>query len=440
MQLAFPEIVAAGPTEAGVGDLLIAVDRHNAAVEALLRFLRTSPDPDDERADTLRRLRAAHPRARIIAFSQYTETVMAMWRRLARDPGIAMLTASGARVASGAIPRREVIEQFSPARSESSHPPDRERIDLLVTTDLLSEGLNLQEASVIVHLDLPWNPARLDQRVGRALRQGSRHENVTVYVVAPPTPAEHLLRIEARLRDKLAAARRSLGVAGQILPSAFDDPPRVRGLAEHRGAFDAVIRDWSAGSEPPPGDCLVASIAASHAGFLAVVRDTMDAAFVVDVGAGISTSVESIASAISLCSRGIEVPVESARVEAEVQALTRWMAARRAAATVDLGAITADRARRATLARVAQTLARTPRHRRSSLAPLAAAARAVATAPLGEGAERVLETLAGAALPDEAWLRSIATFGQLNVRTFQPAGAEAPGPGILALILFAPPL
>jgi superfamily II DNA/RNA helicase len=90
---------------------------------------------------------------------------------------------------------------------------------LLITTDVLSEGLNLQEASVVVHLDYPWNPARLDQRIGRVRRLGSRHHVVTVYALAPPAPAERLLRIDERLRDKLRVAQRTIGVAGHILPS-----------------------------------------------------------------------------------------------------------------------------------------------------------------------------------------------------------------------------
>jgi hypothetical protein len=68
------------------------------------------------------------------------------------------------------------------------------------------------------------------------------------------------------------------------------------------------------------------------------------------------------------------------------------------------------------------------------LAPLADTARAVATAPLGEGAERILETLVRAELPDEAWLRSIATFGELNAR---PVGRPARGRGsaVIAVVL-----
>ena len=90
------------------------------------------------------------------------------------------------------------------------------------------------------------------------------------------------------------------------------------------------------------------------------------------------------------------------------------------------------------LTRVARALARVPRHRRSALAPLAAAARHAVTATLAEGAERILDTLVAADLPDEAWLRSVAAFAELNARG--PAeGAADCGPGsIVAVVVFGP--
>jgi hypothetical protein len=65
---------------------------------------------------------------------------------------------------------------------------------------------------------------------------------------------------------------------------------------------------------------------------------------------------------------------------------------------------------------------------------LADAARAAATASLGEGAERVLDTLVSSPLPDEAWLRTVATFGELNAR---PRAQLAPAstPRIIAVLL-----
>jgi hypothetical protein len=91
------------------------------------------------------------------------------------------------------------------------------------------------------------------------------------------------------------------------------------------------------------------------------------------------------------------------------------------------------------LLRVARALARAPRHQRSALAPLANAARAVAIAPLAEGAERILETLVGAELPDEAWLRSIAAFGALNTGRPSAPATRADLGSVVAVILLVVP-
>jgi hypothetical protein len=78
-----------------------------------------------------------------------------------------------------------------------------------------------------------------------------------------------------------------------------------------------------------------------------------------------------------------------------------------------------------------------PRHRRALLALLADAVRAVAVAPLTEGAERMLETLVREELPDEAWLRSIATFGELNARDVVDVPSPT-APRVVAILLFGP--
>jgi hypothetical protein len=455
LQLAFPELVTAESSDADADapSLSLAVDRHNAAIEALIQNLRTTPDPDDERAALLRQIRAQHPGERIIAFCHYTETVNALRAKLARDPGVAALTANGARVAGGRLSRNDVLEQFTPSARAASSPSGAqdvqvttrvraaERIDLLLTTDLLSEGLNLHEASVVVHLDLPWNPARLDQRVGRVRRIGSRFDTVSVYAVAPPASAEKLIRIEQRLRDKLSVAQRSVGVAGRILPSPLGLERHESGLAEQAGVIEETLHAWLATTEfadgdtdgaraPAPASCppiirhdgepIVAAVAARHSGFLALVRDRDGPRLVADVGHGISTATADVLLALEW-SRAVDGPPADADANVVVTRIAAWFDAQRGAATIDLGAAAAARCRRTTLLRVSQALERTPRHRRAQLAPLADAARAVAITPLSEGAERILESLAAANLPDEAWLRSVATFAALNARPPQIA-------------------
>jgi len=117
---------------------------------------------------------------------------------------------------------------------------------------------------------------------------------------------------------------------------------------------------------------------------------------------------------------------------AALQRLDAWLVNRAGAATIDLAAAGAARSRRKALARVAQALARAPRHQRAAFAPLAAAARAVGTAALGEGAERILETLVAAPLDDEAWLRSLAAFSELNARPVEQTSGRS---RIVAVVL-----
>ena len=133
------------------------------------------------------------------------------------------------------------------------------------------------------------------------------------------------------------------------------------------------------------------------------------------------------------------VDVDAQRAEIALGALERWLDARRGVEMIDLNVAAAARCRRAALSRVAETLSRAPRHSRARLAPLVNAARAVATSPLAEGAERILDTLVAAQLPDEAWLRTIATFGELNARPAAPPQPASDPPRILAVLLLEPP-
>jgi len=435
VQLAFPELVTANePADVSLTEVAESIRRHDDAIANLIATLRATDDPDRARASALLEIHRRHRGERVIAFCHYAETVGVLRSLLSSEPGIAALTARGARVAGGRISREDVIAQFSP-HSPTYRESGAERIDLLITTDLLSEGLNLQEASVIVHLDLPWNPARLDQRVGRARRLGSRHDVVTVYSIAPPVSAERMLRIESRLREKLATAQRTVGVAGRILPAPLGvlDPHPDRSLPEEIAAVNDALATWlGPAASSSEQNVVVANVAESCRGFLALVRETDGYRLVADLGDGIDADTAAIRRAIEACNVA-DTEVDRTRAAAVLDRVTAWLRARTAAAAIDFRAATTARARRATLTRVSLAIARAPRHQRARLAPLAAAARSVASAPMAEGAERVLELLVDSQLPDEAWLRSIAAFGELNIRP-RPASSERQS-SVVALLL-----
>jgi hypothetical protein len=84
--------------------------------------------------------------------------------------------------------------------------------DILITTDVLAEGVNLQQCRHIINYDMPWNPMRLVQRHGRIDRIGSPHNRVHLRTIFPYDRLDDLLELEARILNKLAQAAASIGV------------------------------------------------------------------------------------------------------------------------------------------------------------------------------------------------------------------------------------
>ena len=114
--------------------------------------------------------------------------------------------------------RESAIFGFAPKSTEAPDPVDK--YDLLVRTDVLAEGVNLQQARHIVNYDLPWNPMRLVQRHGRIDRIGSPHASVFLRCFFPDRQLDGLLHLEDRLKHKLAAAAASIGVESEVLPGS----------------------------------------------------------------------------------------------------------------------------------------------------------------------------------------------------------------------------
>lgn len=93
--------------------------------------------------------------------------------------------------------------------------PDTE-YHLMITTDVLAEGVNLQQCCNIINFDVPWNPMKLVQRHGRVDRIGSPHNRVFLRVFFPDNRLERLLKLKQRIDEKLKRAAASIGVAKPI--------------------------------------------------------------------------------------------------------------------------------------------------------------------------------------------------------------------------------
>ncbi len=128
------------------------------------------------------------------------------------------------RGASGGVDqggRASTIAGFAPQtagpRNAAGEPTAKDEFDILFTTDVLSEGVNLQQAGQMINYDLPWNPMRIVQRHGRIDRIGSKHDYVHLGLFFPAERLDALLELEARLEKKLALADAAVG-AGEVLP------------------------------------------------------------------------------------------------------------------------------------------------------------------------------------------------------------------------------
>lgn len=128
------------------------------------------------------------------------------------------------RGASGGVDqggRASTIAGFAPQtagpRNAAGEATAKDEFDILFTTDVLAEGVNLQQAGQMVNYDLPWNPMRIVQRHGRVDRIGSKHDYVYLGLFFPSERLDALLELEARLEAKLALADAAVG-AGEVLP------------------------------------------------------------------------------------------------------------------------------------------------------------------------------------------------------------------------------
>ncbi|MGH7673770.1 MAG: C-terminal helicase domain-containing protein, partial [Gemmatimonadales bacterium] len=125
----------------------------------------------------------------------------------------------------------------APRAQASADPPAALATDVLIATDLVSEGLNLQDAVRVVHYDLPWSPARLAQRVGRIDRIGSAHARIETITFLPAAPLAQALALEGRLaakglRQRVAGAAQLETIGGAADRAAtLDWCDRLQGLA-----------------------------------------------------------------------------------------------------------------------------------------------------------------------------------------------------------------
>ncbi|HLW66907.1 MAG TPA: C-terminal helicase domain-containing protein, partial [Gemmataceae bacterium] len=202
-------------------------------------YQRTEPlAAKDGKLERLKELLAGDLKGKkVLIFSTFKDTTRYLHRRLTQDAK--WLKTAGSphirRIDSGNHPeeRGHIIAQFAPVASGAAEPTP-EHIDILISTDVLSEGQNLQDCGILINYDLTWNPIRLVQRNGRIDRIGSTHTEIGIYNLFPEKELEALLHLIERLTDRISTID-ELGlldgsVLGEVVhPRTFNTIRRIRG-------------------------------------------------------------------------------------------------------------------------------------------------------------------------------------------------------------------
>lgn len=221
-----------------IGDLMDIKNREDDKLKNLIRLLREDPLLKENK---------------VIIFSEYITTAKYLQEEL--------LSAGFEKVdevdSSTKRDRGEIINAFSPYYNDLSSPElaegRKEEIRILVSTDVLSEGLNLQDATLLINYDLHWNPVRLMQRIGRVDRRLDKeveermlsdHPNlkdvrgvVRYWNFLPPSELNVVLSLYEKVTKKTLLISKTFGIEGKKLLTPEDD---YSALKEFNQAYEGT--------------------------------------------------------------------------------------------------------------------------------------------------------------------------------------------------------
>lgn len=200
-------------------------------IKQLVSISRIPAEEDAKLQRFLTQLPALRQRGKLIVFTEYEDTARYIWKNLPEQ-----LTTDAAIVTGESKDVYTYVNRFAPVANERELAPGEKELNLLIATDVLSEGLNLQDGNQVLNYDLHWNPVRLIQRFGRVDRVGSEHDKVYAYNFLPEKAAERQLELRTKLRARIREFNEILGMDSQVLDDKDKvNPEAVYAIYEERG-------------------------------------------------------------------------------------------------------------------------------------------------------------------------------------------------------------
>lgn len=250
-------------TEEGISvndfDIPAMIDDTLWDMERLAVFIRDVADITPKQDDKLQALRktlkddSRLKGKKVIIFTEYTSTARYLERELKKCGEFADIFELDGQTGCD---RHEIVQRFAPYYNDKTSATIDDEIRILIATDVLSEGLNLQDASCLINYDIHWNPVRLMQRIGRIDRRRNAEveeklladhpelvadrEKAYYWNFLPPNELEALLSLYEKVAKKTLRISKTFGIEGKKLLTPQDD-------------YDA-LKDFNSQYEGTPSD------------------------------------------------------------------------------------------------------------------------------------------------------------------------------------------
>lgn len=166
-------------------------------------------DPKWEKLKNLLQNNSIFQTSKLLLFTESKETAEYLTNRIKDESSEKVICFNGS---SSKKDREEIIQNFD---ARVRHPKDDFRI--LITTDTLAEGVSLHRSNVVINYDIPWNPTRMMQRVGRVNRVDTKFEQVFTYNFFPSDEGEEAIGLQAAAEAKIEAFIEMLGNDARLL-------------------------------------------------------------------------------------------------------------------------------------------------------------------------------------------------------------------------------
>jgi len=222
-------------------DIDAMLDDTELDLEVLAEFIEDMMEfrpENDDKIRELKRILTDDPRVRgkkVIIFSEYRATALYIYRELKKAGFTGLYEIDGLSHDD----RHSMVQRFSPYYNGLSSAEVQDEIQILIATDVLAEGLNLQDAQCLINYELHWNPVRLMQRIGRVDRRRNAdteekllrdhpelaedRANAYYWNFLPPSELEKLLSLYKTVSQKTLRISKTFGIEGKKLLTPDDD-------------------------------------------------------------------------------------------------------------------------------------------------------------------------------------------------------------------------